>query len=229
VLAIRGDVLPSTVENVTLCAELLDGTVLRGESTIAQKEAPIKRVYFEPRRPAGYEPALEAILDADLIVLGPGSLYTSILPNLLVEGVTQAIRLSLAPVVYVCNVATQPGETDHFTALDHVRVVTDQIGADALDSVVVNRNPASGAAIGPDAPIDPVTPAGLERLDPRIRVVARDVVSSRNPLRHDPATLAAVLLELARGPWLPARTPRLPLEEVSTVGRELVAAGAAKE
>jgi uncharacterized cofD-like protein len=209
---------------------LLDDSVLRGESSIAQKQAPIKRVYFEPRRPAAYEPALEALLDADLIVLGPGSLYTSVLPNLLVEGLTQAIRLSLAPVIYVCNVATQPGETDHFTALDHVRVILDQIGADALDAVVVNSNPAASAATAlAESPIDPVTPAGLERLDPRIRVVARDVLSERNALRHDPAKLAAVLLELARSTATSVRLSRLPVEILAPLDRELVGAAPAKE
>ena len=198
VLAIRGRVLPSTVENVTLSAELMDGTVARGESTIAHKEAPIKRVFLEPGRPGGYEPALGAILNADLIVLGPGSLYTSVLPNLLVDGVTQAIRWSPARVVYVCNVATQPGETDHFGAADHVRAIVDHVGERFLDVVLVNSNPAVATAIEPDEPIEPVTPDGLERIGPHIRVVARDVINDRRPLRHDPDKLATALLEAAR-------------------------------
>lgn len=198
VLAIRGRVLPSTIENVTLSAELVDGTVLRGESTIAHKEAPIKRVFLEPGHPSGYEPALSAILNADLIVLGPGSLYTSVLPNLLVNGVTQAIRWSPAAVVYVCNVATQPGETDHFGAADHVRTIVDHVGERFLDVVLVNSNPASAAAITPEVPIEPVLPEGLERLKSSIRVISGDVVSDRNPLRHDPEKLATALLEIAR-------------------------------
>ena len=197
VLAIRGRVLPATVENVTLSAELVDGTIARGESTIAHKQAPIKRVFLEPGRPAGYEPALSAILNADLIVLGPGSLYTSVLPNLLVDGVTQAIRWSPARVVYVCNVATQPGETAHFGASDHVRAIVCHVGERFLDVALVNSNPASAAAIGPDAPIEPVTPEGLDRISPSIRVIARDVVNDANPLRHDPDKLARALLDIA--------------------------------
>ncbi len=210
VLAIRGRVLPSTVANVTLSAELVDGTVLRGESNICKKQVPIKRVYLEPGRPAVYDPAFSAILNADLVVLGPGSLYTSVLPNLLVEGITQAIRWTQGKVVYACNVATQPGETDNFTALDHIHVITDQLGPGVLSYVVVNSNPASASAIGPDVPVDPILPVGLEGLNGTVRVVARDVVSDRNPLRHDPDKLALALLDLAHdvGPELTVNHPR---------------------
>jgi uncharacterized cofD-like protein len=190
--------LPSTLDNVTLNAGLMDGTVLRGESKICCKQAPIKRVYLEPERPSAYPPAFAAILNADLIVLGPGSLYTSVLPNLLVEDIAQAIRWSQARIAYVCNVATQTGETDHFTAADHVRVIVDQLGAKRLDVVLVNSNPAAADAIGPDLAIDPVLADGLRELD-GVRVVARDVISDRNPLRHDPDKLAAALLDIARG------------------------------
>ncbi|HEU0116260.1 MAG TPA: gluconeogenesis factor YvcK family protein [Thermomicrobiales bacterium] len=198
VLNIRGRVLPSTLDNVTLNAELMDGTVLRGESKICCKQAPIKRVYLEPERPSAYPPAFAAILNADLIVLGPGSLYTSVLPNLLVDDIAQAIRWSQARIAYVCNVATQTGETDHFTAADHVRVIVDQLGPKLLDVVLVNSNPAAAAAIGPELAIDPVLADGLRELD-GVRVVARDVISDRNPLRHDPEKLAAALLDIARG------------------------------
>lgn len=201
VLNIRGRVLPSTVANVRLDAELMDGTVIKGESNIQHKESPIKRVFFVPGDPEAYRPAVNAILAADLIVLGPGSLYTSIIPNLLVRDIARAIRASSAPKVYVINVATQTGETDHFTALDHVEVVAAELGDGVLDAVLVNNNLASAEAIGPRLPIDPVLPGTLDHLDPRIRVVAGDVVSDANPLRHDPAKLAAALLALANGGW----------------------------
>jgi len=201
VLNIRGRVLPSTVENVRLDAELVDGSTIKGESKIQHKTAPILRVFLSPGDPTAYKPAVSAILNSDLIVLGPGSLYTSIVPNLLVPDVVRAIRASTAPKIYVINVATQAGETDHFTALDHLQVIDQQLGPGVLDAVLVNSNTASADAISPDLGIDPVLPISLDRLDPRIRVVARDVVSDQNPLRHDPEKLAAVLLELTNGKW----------------------------
>jgi uncharacterized cofD-like protein len=202
VLNIRGRVLPSTIENVRLDAELLNGTVIRGESNIQYKEAPILRVTLEPPDPEAYKPAVTAILTADLIVLGPGSLYTSIVPNLLVPDIVRAVRTASAPKVYVMNVATQEGETDHFTALDHLQVINQELGPGILDAVLINSDRASAAAIGPDLTIDPVLPDSLDRLDPRLQVIAREMVSEHNPLRHDPDKLANALLELANGNWL---------------------------
>lgn len=205
VLNIRGRVLPSTLANVDLCAELVDGSVVRGESKIGGRVAPLKRVYLDPERAPVYEPAFGAILNADLIALGPGSLYTSVLPNLLVEGITQALRWSPAPVVYVCNVATQPGETDHFSAADHVRVLIEQVGPDVIDVVLVNDNEAVVAAIaemGLEDTVSAVLPDGFAELSANFEVVCRDLLSDRNPLRHDPDKLAGILLELARRPVL---------------------------
>ena len=198
VLNIRGRVLPSTLANVRLDAELADGAILQGESNIPNRQSPIRDVFLTPE---GYRPAVLSILNADLIVLGPGSLYTSILPNLLVPEIVRAIRASSAPKIYVINVATQAGETDHFSALDHVDVIDRHLGPGVLDAVLVNTNRASARAIGRDIPIEPVFPDSLIHLDPRIKVVARDVVNDQNPLRHDPDKLASVLLELAQGNW----------------------------
>ena len=210
VLAVRGRVLPSTLENVTLAAELIDGTIVRGESTISRKQAPIKRIFLEPRHPIGYEPALSAILNADLIVLGPGSLYTSVLPNLLVDGIVQAVRWSAGTVVYVCNVATQPGETDHFGASDHIHEVVQALGSGVLACTLVNSNTAPSIAIKPEWRVDAVTfdspRPGSQK--PDVPVVTRDVVDDSNPLRHDPDKLAAALLEIAR-----ERVPRLPIDD----------------
>lgn len=200
VLAIRGRVLPSTIENITLCAELVDGSTVCGESTIGHDKPPIKRVFLTPENPSGYEPALGAIVNADLIVLGPGSLYTSILPNLMVEGVIEAIRWSRGVVVYVCNVATQPGETNHFTAKDHIKTIMDCLGPGVLSYAIVNSNRASLQAIRPELHVEAVLNDGLEKLEREITIIARDVVSDKNPLRHDPAKLAAILSELAHRP-----------------------------
>jgi uncharacterized cofD-like protein len=231
VLNIRGRVLPATVANVRLDAELIDGSVINGESNIQHKEAPIHRVMLVPEHPDAYLPAVTAILTADLIVLGPGSLYTSIIPNLLVPDIARAVRAASAPKVYVINVATQTGETDHFTASDHLDVVDRQLGAGVLDAVLINNNHASADAIGPELSIEPVLPDSLDRRAPNLRVISRDVVSDQNPLRHDPEKLATVLLELANGNW-----SRGSLEHGSSIfendrtpRRDLVAAGSARE
>lgn len=126
VLNIRGTILPSTLENVTLFAELNEGPRTRkveGESAIPTSKLPIERVYLQPDDPAAFPPALQAILNADLIVAGPGSLYTSVIPNLLVTEIVNAIRASTAPKIYICNVATQPGETDGYSLDDHVQAI----------------------------------------------------------------------------------------------------------
>jgi uncharacterized cofD-like protein len=231
VLNIRGRVLPATLENVRLGAELVDGTVIEGESNIQYKRESIRQVMLSPADPAAYRPAVSAILNADLIVLGPGSLYTSIVPNLLVPDIARAVRASSAPKVYVINVATQMGETEHFTAFDHVDVITRQLGPGVLDAVLINSNQASAAAIGPDLAIDPVLPDTLGRLDPSIRVISRNIVSDQNPLRHDPTRLASALLELTNGHW---PVDALPIESESlaesvVLPRALVTTGISRE
>ncbi|MDP9473555.1 MAG: 2-phospho-L-lactate transferase CofD family protein, partial [Chloroflexota bacterium] len=135
---------------------------------------------------------------ADLIVLGPGSLYTSVLPNLMVAGVAQAIRWSAGKVVYVCNVATQPGETDHFGAADHIRAIVDHIGDGVLDYALVNSNAGPASNIRPEWRVDPVGFDSLRGIGRKVRVIARDVVNDHNPLRHDPDKLAQALLEIGR-------------------------------
>ncbi|CAN5833205.1 YvcK family protein [soil metagenome] len=197
VLNVRGRVLPSTIENVTLCADMADGSTLKGESTIAHEKPAIDRIFLEPTAPEAYTPALAAILKADLIVLGPGSLYTSVLPNLLIDGVGDAIRWSNAPTVYVCNVATQHGETDHFSYQDHIREVMAYLGDDQLDYAVVNSNPAAGEAIRPEWQVEAVAYDGAASIDDQVEIIARDVVNDRNPLRHDPEKLSLVLMEVA--------------------------------
>jgi uncharacterized cofD-like protein len=218
VLAIRGRVLPSTVENIALCAEFVDGSTVCGESTIGHGRPPIKRVYLSPEKPSGYEPALAAIVNADLIVLGPGSLYTSVLPNLMVEGVIEAIRWSRGVVVYVCNVATQPGETDHFTASDHIRAIIECLGPGVLSYAIVNNNRASLDAITPNVHVDAVLNEGLGKLEREITIIARDVVNDNNPLRHDPAKLSAVLSELAHQPRAYTNGVSRPVEALVPVG-----------
>ena len=155
-LAVRGRIIPVTLDYTVLCAELVDGEIVRGESTIPEREnrEPIKRVFFEPREngkmhhPPGevyecqaHETAVEALVNADVIIIGPGSLYTSIMPNLVVKGIVEAIQRSDAMKIYVCNVMTQPGETDGYAVTDHVSAVLDHAKI-SLHYVLANNQPA---------------------------------------------------------------------------------------
>jgi uncharacterized cofD-like protein len=194
VLAVRGQILPSTLENVTLMAQVAGEETIRGESAIPESGRAISRVSLEPREAEAYPEAVQAIMEADMIILGPGSLYTSVMPNLLVGGITQAIRASNAVKVYVCNVATQPGETDHHSVEDHAEAIIRHVGSGVFQHVLYHdkqfrRVPADGSAM-------PVQRAGRET--PGIRYTGADVVSSTQPLRHDPAKLGKALLRLLK-------------------------------
>src|SRR5919202_4491931 len=139
VLAVRGQVLPSTLENVNLCAELEDeARVVVGESKITETGSKIRRLSLQPEHPPAYPEAIKAILDADLVVLGPGSLYTSLLPNLLVDGIYRALLASSALRVYVCNVATQRGETDGYGVAEHVAALRRHLPEDPFHYVLAN-------------------------------------------------------------------------------------------
>lgn len=199
VLAVRGQVLPSSLDNIQVCAEMADGRVIRGESNITGERSRIRRVFLEPGQPDPYDPAIIAILSADLIVLGPGSLYTSVLPNLLVQGIAHAVRCSQATKVYVCNVATQRGETDNFGVVEHVAALRDHVGGHVVDYVLVNSNfdPAA-AKIKPEWSVNAVGLDGIEKLGDDVTVVLRDVVNPEFPLRHDPEKLSSELLKLGR-------------------------------
>ena len=199
VLAIRGRVLPTTLRDVTLCAEMSDGTVVEGESSIPRAGKTIRRVFLKPDRVPPLRDALEAIADADLVILGPGSLYTSVVPNLLVDGVVNALRRSRALKVYVCNVMTQQGETRGFRAADHARVLLQQGGRGLFDYVLVNtRRPRNQELLARYAregaePVDPDIDA-IRALG--VRPVAEDVISEEELVRHDPRKIATVLLQL---------------------------------
>jgi uncharacterized cofD-like protein len=196
VLAIQGQILPSTLENVTLCADLVDDASavrrIEGQSAIPEARLPIERVYLEPSSAPAYPPALRAILDADLIALGPGSLFTSVMPNLLVDDITRAIRAGNALCVYVCNVATQPGETDGFTVGDHAGAIERHVGTGLFSFVLANNNsdhplPADWSL----TPVSIVTP-----IDADYEVFAADVVDEGRPWRHHPGKLARVLMTM---------------------------------
>ncbi len=192
VLAVRGQILPSTLENVTLTAEFADEQRIRGESQIPEMGLPISRVSLEPAEAQAHPDALQAILEADLIILGPGSLFTSVMPNLLVRGITEAIRRSQAVKVYVCNVATQPGETDGFTAEDHAEAILRHVGPGLFRYVIVHD--LTKRPVPVDGAATPVMVCG--RAIPGVRLIAEDVANAENPLRHDSYKLSEALFRL---------------------------------
>ena len=196
VLAVRGQILPSTLANVNLAAEMEDAEFVEGEHEIADSHRQIKRVFLQPEHPAAYPEALRAILQADLIIVGPGSLYTSVLPNLLVEDIARAVRASSAVKVYVCNVATQRGETDDFHVSDHLAALTEHVGYQLFDYMVVNSN--MNGVIPPHLEVGPVPLNGdLSKAEAMgVKVVLADVVDGENGLRHDPTKLAASLMRI---------------------------------
>ncbi len=200
VLAIRGEICPSTLADVRLRARLRGGRVLRGESRITRTRQPIRRLEIHPRRCRPLPETLAAIKSADLITLGPGSLYTSLIPNLLVEGIPEAIRKSRAAKVFVCNLMTQPGETRGYTASAHLAAIEEHAGRQLFDYVVLNsrqlsrgmrRRYAAERAEPVTNDLSEVRALGVEP------VMARLLVEER-VARHDPRRLARLLLELAR-------------------------------
>jgi uncharacterized cofD-like protein len=192
VLNTRGQIVPSTLADVTLTALTVDGERITGESNIGHSPTRIREVFIEPSDAAPHPDAIAAILDADLIVMGPGSLYTSVLPNLLVRGVMDAIRASSAMRIYVSNVATQHGETDTFTVQDHIDALEQHVGRGTFHLVIANNNLSS------DLPADwhsePVRLTDGDSPDPRI--VLMDVISEQNRYRHDPVKLASAIMRL---------------------------------
>ena len=194
VLAVHGRVLPSTLHDVKLVADVIlphaaSEVRIIGESQIPEYKGQINRVWLEPNNPPAYPVVIQAILSADFIIIGPGSLFTSILPNLLVPDIASAILASRAVKIYVCNVATQPGETDRYSCHDHVRVLIDHVGERIFDLVLANSNHQG------------ILPEGIEwviaqEADTDYPVYMSDLVGEDSPWRHDAVKLAQTLIDL---------------------------------
>ena len=200
VLAIRGRIFPSTLTNVELEARLEGGRLVSGESRITQSRDPIKTIRLRPRRCLPLPESLAAIAQADLITIGPGSLYTSVIPNLLVEGIPEAIVASAALKVYVCNLMWQPGETEHYSAADHVRAIYNHAPGLTFDYVVVSANRIPAAlrrryARGNALPVE-VDALELEKLG--VKVLSEKLIAKGAVVRHDPDLVAGLLVRLAR-------------------------------
>lgn len=195
VLAVHGSVLPATLHDVRLVADvILPHTVsevrIEGESSIPETSGKVRRVWLEPNEPPAYPGVIQAILSAELIVIGPGSLYTSILPNLLVPDIASAIRTSRALKIYVGNIATQPGETDGYNCGDHVRVIEEHVGSGFFDLVVSNL------CCEAQLPSDVSWVLAEDDLDVDHAVYRADLLDINHPWRHDSGKLAKVLIDL---------------------------------
>lgn len=197
VLAIRGRVMPSTLEKVTLVGEFMDGTRAEGETTITGQHKPLRRIRLKPADCSATREALDAIENADLIILGPGSLYTSILPNVLIHEIREALLKSEAYKVFIINIMTQPGETDGFSAYDHLRVLVEHTDPRLVDVCVVNVHTV------PPTMIEKYREKGAElvRLDlDLIREKGYEVLEGvllkvDGQVRHDPPALARLILD----------------------------------
>lgn len=215
VLAIRGRIFPSTMEDVHLIAEFADGRVVEGETEIAETRGAIRRVRLSCPGCESLPEAVAAVMDADVIVLGPGSLYSSVIPNLLVPGLAQAVEASRASIVYVCNCMTQPGETEGFTVEDHVRALVEHASGAAPDFVLANALPVSetqrekyrakgseqvtlgfgrGSVLPAPGDREVKLPGGMGRTT---RLLARNVIDEAELVRHRPDKLARVILDIA--------------------------------
>ncbi len=200
IMAIRGRVLPPTLQNVTLCAKLRDGQSVRGELAVASAGGPqIERVYLDPPDPAAVPDVIEAIEQAQLVVLGPGSVFSSIVPNLLVPEVGQALLRTDAVRVLVCNVMTQPGETDEFGAVDHVEAICRHVTEPVFDYVLLNDTKPSAEVLVryEEEGAGFVAPAAQEVAKLGFIPVCRDLLSADGLARHDPHKLTNALLEIA--------------------------------
>lgn len=203
ILRVKGKVIPVTSSDVRLCAELENSTIIYGESLIQQESiyhgSPIKRVFLKPEKPAATKEAVDAINKADIIVIGPGSLFTSLIPNLLVDGIRQAIIESMGRKILICNMMTQPGETDHYSVRHHVMKTIDYIDDDVIEYVIANNN-----IIAEDV-LDPYVKDGAKQVIPTVEdrsfLKSKNIILIENNftdiqkgyIRHDAERIAGVI------------------------------------
>ncbi len=198
VLAIRGKVIPSTVTNVHLVAEYEDGTFTHGEAKIPRKNVKIKRVFLTPEDSLPTAEALDALHQADVIILGPGSLYTSVIPNLIIKNMAEVITDSSAYKVYICNVMTQAGETDGYTASDHLKAILDHSNQKIIDACLINNAQAPEEALRRYQMEDsyPVIPDVEKIKDMGISAEMTDLLGVNDYVRHDSTKLTKALIDL---------------------------------
>jgi uncharacterized cofD-like protein len=198
ILAIHGQVLPPSVQPVTLCARLKSGETIRGESAVAASRGQVEYAYLDPPAPRALPEAVEALEQAEAVVVGPGSIYTSLIPNLLVPKIAQTLAGLTVPRLYVCNVMTQPGETDNFTAVDHVQALLSHVDEPIFDYVLLNTRRPSPEVLAryeaEGAYLVEADERGIARMG--LVPVCRDLIAEGSWARHDPVKLAKAIMEL---------------------------------
>ncbi len=193
VLAVRGQVLPSTLESVKLCAELEDGRTISGESAVGEADSAIKRVYLDRQHPTAFSEVCQAISEADYIILAPGSLYTSLLPNLLVPEISQAVANSKALKLYVCNVATEPGETSHYGVEEHLAALKLHAPSEIFKVALVNDRTSIPSANGSYELVK--LSQDKSNID-GLPIATADVIDVEKPNQHDPVKLAQAVMHV---------------------------------
>ncbi|MGZ7445774.1 gluconeogenesis factor YvcK family protein [Paenibacillus sp. TH7-28] len=204
VFAVRGRVLPAAGQAVVLHAEMEDGTIVTGESKIPEVRGKIKRIFLEPEEVEPLPEAVEAIREADAILIGPGSLYTSIIPNLLVPKLAEAILENTSAIkIFICNVMTQPGETDDYTVSDHLQAVYNHVGKHLFDYVIVNDGeiPAQVQDFYAEKGAKPVQVDWDNVTGQGYKVIADTLVLFRRYLRHDADKLSHHIYQLVQD-WI---------------------------
>ena len=192
VLAVRGKITPATTANLNLSARMTNGKLIAGESNITAEKGAVERLYINPPFAKAYGPSEESILEADLVVIGPGSLYTSILPNLMVPGILDALLTTTALRIYVCNVATEVGETQNFFVEDHVNALMKHTDENILDYVIANNNiiDIGDRFMGNSVPVS-------NKMISNIQVAYTDLLDTNHPVRHDSNKLAEFILSIS--------------------------------
>ena len=200
VLAIKGVIYPATNSNVSLRAELEDGSWVEGETRITASQPRIRRVQLHPADARPLPESIEAILAADTITIGPGSLYTSLIPNMLLKEVISALRASKATKIYIQNIMTQPGETDGYSAADHVEALAEHCGGVLFPNVLLNnRVPSASILEKYEAEKANLVKVDVDRLHALgLNTLERDLLAEDGVIRHDPDRLAHAVFEIAR-------------------------------
>ncbi len=195
VLSIRGSIYPSTLQDVRLKAIIADGSRVHGESTISQSSSRIVRVMLSPSNCRPVPAVLEAIHDADVITVGPGSLYTSLIPNMLVRGIPQAMRKSRATKIYIANLMTQPGETTGLTAAEHVEAIRKHADSNLFDGAILNSQPISPRVLARyrREGAQPVLSDRSRLRNMGLQIMQRALLARENVVRHDPDLLARAI------------------------------------